>query len=76
MFSHMKEAHPRLVTYTVQVWVISALCAQTHARLIPSHAAHSAQELLQAQTQKAAKAQGIPLGKRTAESKGAAQNYV
>lgn len=44
--------------------------------LIPSLAAHSAQELLQAQTQKAAKAQGIPLGKRTAESKSAPQNYA
>lgn len=52
------------------------LCALTHARLIPSLVAHSAQDILQAHTQKAAKAEVIPLGKRIAESKGAPQNYV
>lgn len=30
MFSHLKEAPPRLVT--VQGWMISVLCAQTHTR--------------------------------------------
>lgn len=56
-----------------------AVCSdthQTHGRLIPPPVAHSAQELLQAHTQKAAKTQGTPWDKRTAESKGAPQNYV